>query len=64
MYIVALYSIPAKKIIYFCHILYSVMETEEHTNCETPDCCMSCDTAVPVQLELFPLEIYTKDTNE
>lgn len=36
----------------------------EHTNCGTPECCMSCDTAVPVQLELFPLSIYTKDTND
>lgn len=40
------------------------METEEHTNCGTPNCCMQCETAVPVQLELFPLEIYEKDTNE
>jgi hypothetical protein len=36
----------------------------EHTNCGTPECCMSCDTAVPVQLELFPVSIYTKDTND
>ena len=39
-------------------------EHEEHLWCDTPDCCMSCDTAEPVQLELFPLEIYEKDTNE
>ena len=24
----------------------------EHPNCGTPDCCMQCETAVPVQLEL------------
>ena len=40
------------------------MENKEHTNCGTPDCCMSCETAVPVQLELWPVEIYQKDTNE
>ena len=36
------------------NIINSYMEKEEHTNCGTPDCCMECDTAVPVQLELFP----------
>jgi len=40
------------------------METKEHTNCGTPNCCMQCETAVPVQLELWPVEIYQKDTNE
>ena len=40
------------------------METIEHTNCGTPDCCMSCDTAEPVQLELFPVSIYAKDTKQ
>lgn len=40
------------------------LEKEEHLYCGTPDCCMSCDTAVPVQLELFPVSIYTKDTKE
>jgi hypothetical protein len=29
-------------------------QLEEHEWCNTPDCCMKCDTAVPVQLELFP----------
>ena len=39
-------------------------EHEEHLWCGTPDCCMSCDTAVPVQLELFP-DIFTpKDTKQ
>ena len=31
---------------------------EEHPNCGTPDCCMQCETAVPVQLELN----FSKDT--
>ena len=61
MYIVALYSIPAKKIYYFCVLLYSVMETIEHTNCGTPDCCQQC---TPIQLELFPVSIYAKDTKQ
>ena len=39
-------------------------EHEEHLWCGTPDCCMSCDTAEPVQLELFPDSIYQKDTKE
>ena len=39
-------------------------EHEEHLWCGTPDCCMSCDTAEPVQLELWPVSIYEKDTNE
>ena len=39
-------------------------EHEEHLWCGTPDCCMSCDTAEPIQLELFPVSIYSKDTNE
>ena len=67
MYIVALYSIPAKKIYYFCVLLYSVMETEEHTNCGTPDCCQQCASAEePVvtvkqkQLELFPKDTKAK----
>ena len=38
-------------------------EHEEHLWCGTPDCCMSCDTAEPIQLELFPVSIYSKDTN-
>ena len=29
-------------------------DNEEHLYCGTKDCCMKCDTAVPVQLELFP----------
>ena len=64
MYIVIIYSKVSKKIIYFCRILYSVMETEEHTNCGTPDCCMSCESAEPVQLELWPVSIYEKDTKQ
>ena len=40
------------------------LEKDEHLYCGTPECCMSCDTAVPVQLELFPVSIYSKDTNE
>ena len=36
-------------------------EVIEHPYCGTPDCCQQC---TPVQLELWPLEIYTKDTNE
>ena len=40
------------------------LEKEEHPNCGTPECCQQCDTAVPVQLELFPVSIYTKDTKE
>ena len=39
-------------------------EHEEHLWCGTPDCCMSCDTAEPIQLELFDVSIYTKDTKE
>ena len=37
------------------------MNNEEHIDCGSPDCCMKCDTAVPVQLELFP-EL-TKENN-
>ena len=40
------------------------MNPNEHLHCGTPDCCMSCDTAVPVQLELFPVSIYSKDTKD
>jgi len=40
------------------------MNPNEHLYCGTPDCCMSCDTAVPVQLELFPVSIYSKDTKD
>jgi hypothetical protein len=32
---------------------------EEHPNCGTPDCCQMCE-----QLELFPVSIYSKDTNQ
>ena len=39
-------------------------EHEEHLWCGTPDCCMSCDTAEPIQLELFSESIYSKDTKE
>ena len=35
------------------------MDKEEHTNCGTENCCQQCE-----QLELFPVSIYTKDTNE
>ena len=35
-------------------------EKEEHTNCGTDECCMECNTAVPVQLELFP-ELISKE---
>lgn len=35
------------------------MEKIEHTNCGTPDCCQQC---TPIQLELFPVGIYAKDT--
>ena len=56
-----MYPKMSKKIIYFCRILYSVMETEEHTNCGTPDCCQQC---TPVQLELWPVSIYEKDTKQ
>ena len=37
------------------------METIEHTNCGTPDCCQQC---TPIQLELFPVSIYAKDTKQ
>jgi len=37
------------------------LEKEEHPNCGTPECCQQCE---PVQLELFPVSIYTKDTKE
>ena len=37
------------------------LEKEEHLYCGTPDCCQQCE---PVQLELFPVSIYTKDTKE
>ena len=40
------------------------MENKEHTNCGTPDCCMSCESAEPVQLELWPVSIYEKDTKQ
>lgn len=40
------------------------LEKKEHLYCGTPDCCMSCDTAVPVQLELFPDLFPVKDTND
>ena len=33
-------------------------ETIIHDSCGTPDCCMSCETAVPVQLEFN----FSKDT--
>ena len=39
-------------------------EVIEHPYCGTPDCCQQCETAVPVQLELWPVSIYEKDTNE
>ena len=38
-----------------------ILEKEEHLYCGTPECCQQCE---PVQLELFPVSIYTKDTNE
>ena len=34
------------------------LEKDEHVSCGTPDCCMSCETAVPVQLEFN----FSKDT--
>ena len=40
------------------------MENKEHTNCGTPNCCMSCESAEPVQLELWPVSIYEKDTKQ
>lgn len=37
------------------------LEKEEHLYCGTPDCCQQCE---PVQLELFPVSIYSKDTKD
>jgi len=38
-----------------------ILEKEEHLYCGTPECCQQCE---PVQLELFPVSIYSKDTKE
>ena len=36
-------------------------EVIEHPYCGTPDCCQQC---TPVQLELWPVSIYEKDTKQ
>jgi len=35
-----------------------------HNCCGTSQCCMNCDTAVPVQLELFEKNEYESKKND
>ena len=35
-----------------------------HEYCGTTNCCMDCDTAVPVQLELFEKNEYESEKND